>query len=59
MRPCGVSTSTSGSSQNMPREPLRTNVAFKRRARDLLGNGLGDSIGADRNGRSIARDVDL
>jgi hypothetical protein len=33
MRPAGVATSTSGSSQNMPREPLRTIRTSSRRWR--------------------------
>ena len=49
MRPSGVSTSIIGSSQNRPREPVRTMVG-------VLGQRGGDFVCADRQRRGIARD---
>ena len=51
-RPASVSTSTSGSSQSMPRDPLRTTL----RAGRLEGGG--DLVGADRDRGGVAGDED-
>ena len=58
MRPAGVSTSTSGSSQKRPREPVRTISIVDAAPRRGRGERRRDLVGADRHGAGIARDED-
>ena len=54
----GMTTSTSGSSQNMPREPLRASLTASPRDAASATTGLGHGVGADGQRRGVARNVD-